>query len=91
MLQVFHLDVAYVCNDFQVFICMLQVFNLFRTYVTSVSSGCCKSRSVLYMLQCTQEPSGPCVWASQNAIVGGDMLAHAENEVRLGARPCTSH
>jgi hypothetical protein len=73
---------------------MLQVFNLFRIYVASVSSGCCKSRLILYMLQCAQEPegaSGPCVWASQNAIVGGDMLARAENEVRLGARPCTSH
>jgi hypothetical protein len=79
---------------FQVFRRMLQVFNLFRTYVASDSSGYCKSRSMLYMLQCAQEPkgaSGPCVWASQNAIVGGDVLARVKNEVRLGARPCTSH
>jgi hypothetical protein len=32
-LQVFHLDVAYVCNDFQVFLGILQVF---QTYVASV-------------------------------------------------------
>jgi hypothetical protein len=53
MLQVFYLDivkkldldVACVCNGFQVFSGILQVFQLFRTYVTSVSSGYCKSRS----------------------------------------------
>jgi hypothetical protein len=53
MLQIFYLDVVYVCNGFQVFSrcfckcfrCMLQVFQLFRTYVTSVSSVYCKSRS----------------------------------------------
>jgi hypothetical protein len=36
-------------NCFQVFYkcfrCMLQLFQFFRTYATSVSSGCCKSRS----------------------------------------------
>jgi hypothetical protein len=52
MLQVFYLDVAYVCNGFQVFsdvFCkclrrMLQEFQLFLTYVVSVLSGFCKSR-----------------------------------------------
>jgi hypothetical protein len=38
------LDVACICNDFQVFLDVLQVFQLFRIYVASVSSGCCKSR-----------------------------------------------
>jgi hypothetical protein len=36
MLQLFYLDVAYVCNGFQEFSCFLQVFQLFRTNVTSV-------------------------------------------------------
>jgi hypothetical protein len=53
MLQVFYLDVAYVCNGFQallgvfasVFTRMLQMFQLFRTYMTSVASECCKTRS----------------------------------------------
>jgi hypothetical protein len=46
VLQVFHRDV---CNGytrvFKFFLVFLQVFQLFRTYVTSVSSGYCKSRS----------------------------------------------
>ena len=49
MLQVFYLDVAYVCNDFQLF---LQVFQMHVSnvssvffYVTSVASGCFKSKS----------------------------------------------
>jgi hypothetical protein len=45
MLQVFHLNIAHACNDFQVFFqvfCqyfrrMLHVFHLFRKYFTSVS------------------------------------------------------
>jgi hypothetical protein len=52
MLQVFYLDVAKldldvacVYNGFQVFLGVLQVFQLFRTYVASVSSAYCKSRS----------------------------------------------
>jgi hypothetical protein len=39
------MDAAYACNDFQVFLGVLQVFKLFWTYVASVSSGCCKNRS----------------------------------------------
>jgi hypothetical protein len=42
------INVTCVCNDFQmfsgVFRRMLQVFQLFWTYVASISSGCCKSR-----------------------------------------------
>jgi hypothetical protein len=50
MLQMFHLDVAYVLQwlhtyFFSCFWRMLQVFQLFRTYVANVSSRCCKSRS----------------------------------------------
>jgi hypothetical protein len=50
MLQVFHLDVAYVLQWLHTsfswcFRRLLQVFQLFRTYVISVSSRCCKSRS----------------------------------------------
>jgi hypothetical protein len=53
MLQVFYPDVAYVCNDFQVFSCVFAIisdacfkyFICLRTYVTSVASGCFKSRS----------------------------------------------
>ena len=39
MLQVFYLNVEYVCNGFR-------VFRLFLMYISSVSYGCCKSRSV---------------------------------------------
>jgi hypothetical protein len=42
MLQVFHPNVAYVLNT--CFRLMLQVFQMFRTHVTNVSSSCCKSR-----------------------------------------------
>jgi hypothetical protein len=53
MLQLFYLDVAYVCNGFQEFSCafasvshaLLQVFQLFRMNVANVSSGYFKSRS----------------------------------------------
>jgi hypothetical protein len=52
----FHLDVPMFCNGythaFKFFLCfasvsnlMLQVFQLFRTYIASVLSGCCRSRS----------------------------------------------
>jgi hypothetical protein len=45
MLQVFYLDVAY-CNDFQVFLGVLQVFQM---CVASVSDVCCKC--FIWMLQ----------------------------------------
>jgi hypothetical protein len=53
MLQVFYLDVAYVCNDFQVFSgvfsnvsdACLKYFICLQTYVASVASRCFKSRS----------------------------------------------
>jgi hypothetical protein len=49
-LQVFRLDVAYVFLRYEVFsgvfckclVCMFRVFQLFHTYVASVSSGCFK-------------------------------------------------
>jgi hypothetical protein len=41
LLQVFHLDVAYVCNDFKCFPCVLQVFHL----------GVVKVDLMLHMLQ----------------------------------------
>jgi hypothetical protein len=41
MLQVYHLDVAYIYNGFQVF---LGVFQVLQTYVVSILSGYCKSR-----------------------------------------------
>jgi hypothetical protein len=50
MLQVFYLDVAYILQWLHMcflgcFICMLQVFHLFQTYVASILFGHCKSRS----------------------------------------------
>jgi hypothetical protein len=50
MLHMFHIDVAYILQwlhtyFFSCFWRMLQVFQLFRTYVANVSSRCCKSRS----------------------------------------------
>jgi hypothetical protein len=53
-LQGFHLDVAYVCNDFQMFFtCFSQVFQMlvlsvsfvFFLYVATIVCGCFKSRS----------------------------------------------
>jgi hypothetical protein len=56
----FYLNVAYVCNDFQVFFrcfrSMFQVFICLLLYVTSVVSGCYKSRSN----ECSIFPSGRC-------------------------------
>jgi hypothetical protein len=43
MLQVFHMDVAYVAITIHV--CFKRMFRVFQTYVASVSYGCCKSRS----------------------------------------------
>jgi hypothetical protein len=46
MLQVFHLEVAYVLQWLHTcFRCILQVFQLFWTYIANVSFRCCKSRS----------------------------------------------
>jgi hypothetical protein len=91
MLQVFHLDITYACNDFQVsrkcFKRILQVFHLFRTYIASVSSRCCKSRSdvahVANALRSGGGLSGPCArtggvgstWARETQAWGGGVLA----------------
>jgi hypothetical protein len=52
MLQVFYLDVAYVCNYFSsVFMCskrMFRMFKLFRTYVAIVLFECFKNRLRYY-------------------------------------------
>jgi hypothetical protein len=65
------------------------VFHLFRTYVASVSSICCKSRSgvahVANALRSGGGLSGPCArsggvgytWARETQPRGGDVLAQA--------------
>jgi hypothetical protein len=50
MLQVFYLDVAYVCNDFQVFFASIsdacfKCIICLQMYVVSVVSECFKSKS----------------------------------------------
>ena len=53
MLQVFYLDVAYVCNGFKCFSCIFasvsyacfKCFICLQIYIASVASGCFKSRS----------------------------------------------
>jgi hypothetical protein len=56
----FYLNIAYVCNDFQVFFkcfrSMFQVFICLLLYVASVASECYKSRSS----ECSRFPSGRC-------------------------------
>ena len=55
MLQVFYLDVAYVCNGLQVFSCVFAIvldscFKCFidlQTYIASVASGYFKSKSCI--------------------------------------------
>jgi hypothetical protein len=42
MLQVFYIDVAYVCNGFQEFLTVLQVFQTHVASVSAVSYICCK-------------------------------------------------
>jgi len=58
MLHMFYLDVAYILQllfqaffgcFYKCFRCMLQVFELFGTYVASVSCGCFRSRCVLHL------------------------------------------
>jgi hypothetical protein len=48
MLQVLYLDIVYVLHGFQVFLCVsdtcFKCFICLQTYVTSVASGCFKSR-----------------------------------------------
>jgi hypothetical protein len=77
MLQVFHLDVAYV---FQVFFmcfrmccrCIFRMFQLFHMYMASVSFGCFKNRSrVLCMLQCETLTAIAC-YSCWGVVHGGE-------------------
>jgi hypothetical protein len=73
------LDVAYIWNDCtnvlslwdfcKRFRRMLKVFQLFRTYVASVSFKCCKSRLVSHMLQWDSLTTAAC-YSSWGATVG---------------------
>jgi hypothetical protein len=59
MLQMFYLDIAYVCNGFQLFSCVFasvsetcfKYFICLQTYVASIASGCYKVDWVLHLLQ----------------------------------------
>ena len=68
MLQVFYLDVMYVCNDFQVFLSVFASFSnacfmcfiCHLLYVTSVASGCFKSRSgIAHEMRVVRSATGP--------------------------------
>jgi hypothetical protein len=50
---------------------MLQMFQLFRIHVTSVSLRYCESRLVLHMLQCAREAEEACVGSGR----AGDVRA----------------
>jgi hypothetical protein len=94
MLPIFYLDVAYACNDFQVFIrCFCkcfrripQVFQLFRTYVASVSSRCCKSRSgvadVAMRVKSRGDASGTGTWSGGMGLRG--RVKHRREQGRAG-------
>ena len=66
LLQVFHLDVEYVCNSFQVFFrcssvsdACFKYFAYLLLYVASVASGYFKSRSgIAHGMRVTWEASG---------------------------------
>jgi hypothetical protein len=76
MFQVFHLDVAYICNGYtHVFFCVSDIccnrlkkdiccncFSCFRTYVASVSSGCYKSRSSVAHVSMGPTYCRACTW-----------------------------
>jgi hypothetical protein len=86
MLQVFYLDVAYVCNGFQVFLgvfatvlyACFKCFICLQTYIASVESGCFKIRS------------GCCTWDVRGKREGrgrclggvGPMWAHEKQRPR---------
>jgi hypothetical protein len=72
----FILMFAYVCNGYTCvfkFSGVLQVFQLFQTYVASVSSVCCKSRSdvalVAMRVRSGGSASGPCAWSGGAGII----------------------
>ena len=83
----FHLDVAMFCNGYthafkfflvfcKCFIRMLQVFQLFRTYVASVSSRYCKSRSDVAHVE----------WDPPTAAAGAPPSGHPRVVERRGRR-----
>jgi len=69
----FYLDVAYICIGFssvfrcfcKCFRCILQVFQLVRTHVASVSSGCCKSRSGVAHVAMEPTCCRACMWEAK--------------------------
>jgi hypothetical protein len=96
MLQVFHLSMLHIshicckclismlhmfCNGYTRVFLVLQVFQLFWTQVASVSSRCCKSRSILHMLQWNPSAVAAC-WTRMHARgCGGARAADAGNGV----------
>jgi hypothetical protein len=69
---------------------MLQVFQLFRTYVASVSFGCCKNRSdVAHIVMCVRNGGGvssPCArFGDEGRALAREMQARArETRVQRG-------
>jgi hypothetical protein len=66
MFQVFYLDVAYVCNDFQVFL------RVFQTHVSSVSSFFRRILQVLHLdiLKVDQMLHMRCAWEARGGASG---------------------
>jgi hypothetical protein len=98
MLQVFYLNVAYICNGFELFFqvffasileACFKCFICLETYVASVASGCFKSRSGVAHGMCMESRRGRedptrswAAWATSGRS-GGCVLARA--------RVCTGH
>jgi hypothetical protein len=68
---------------------MLQVFQLFQTYVVSVLSGCCKNRSDVAMrVRSGGGVSGPCARSGCAGIVQVAWASRGRTKCRLGPRAC---
>ena len=90
MLQVFYLYVAYACNDFQVFLGVLQVFHLFRTHVANISSRYYKSRSdvahIAMHVRSGGGASGPCTRSGAASDVPWACKTHAGVQTLVSVR-----
>jgi hypothetical protein len=88
ILEVFYLDIVYVCNCFQMFLQLfqmhVQVFRLFFLYVASVASECFKNRlGVIHGIHVgSWRRCGTCDVRRRRAPRGCEMQARVSN-VRL--------
>ena len=93
-LQVFHLDVAYVCNDFQMFFrrfrkCFRRLFHVFHLS-SFVCYNCCIYMFQKYISYCTWDARGKRHGPVAGALAHEPDNARALTRSRCGHRPDAS-